>query len=121
MKLGSVSCPINVKLMFRKADIPVMRVVVFGVQMEMIGSPIEGYPAGSSWAAVNAVTRMTEMKVKNVDMAPSLAIMSNVRGREPSQLTAVTAIAKATVRHARIGSDTVMVLRQMAPTRMWRA
>ena len=86
--------------MFMNADMPVTRVVDLGVQIDTMGSPSDGYPAGFPWAPANAVARKTDVKVKKAEAKPSLDSMLNVRGNEPSQLTAVMATAKATVRHA---------------------
>ena len=95
--------------MFMNADMPVTRVVLLGVQAEMIGSPAEGYPAGLFSRPAKRVAKKTEMKVKKAEKKPSLESILKVRGKEPNQLMIVTIAAKSTVRHAWIVSASVMV------------
>lgn len=66
------------------------------------------------------VARSTEMKVKAAEAVPAFESASKVRGSEQSQQIMVTTMEKTTVLQT-TGSDSVIVLRYLAPTRTCRA
>ena len=115
MNDGSVICPTNVYVMFRKADMPATYVVPLTGMTVTSGSSPGTYPNGWSWMPEKMIARRTAIPMVTALNVPSPESCESGRGSETRKQTQAEIALKATVHTA----EFVSVFSTFAPTRQW--